>query len=153
MSLKVNTTRFGMLEVCEEKIISFPYGIPGFPQLTRFIYIDRGEQDGPFAWLQAVDDPDVAFIIVNPTIVKPDYQITIAEQDIADIDLADASEAEVFVIVSIRSELKDATANLCAPVIINVPKRKGKQIVLDNPDYPIRYPVFGSAPTRTEEVG
>lgn len=150
--LKVETTRFGTLEVSEDKVIYFPKGIFGFPQLTRYIYLDRGEQDGPFAWLQAVEDPDVAFIVIDPRLLKPDYSVRVSAGEVEELQLKDPSQAQIFVIVNVPGQLQNATANLCGPLIINPAKRLGMQLVLDNDQYPLRYPIFGSS-VKTEVVG
>jgi len=69
-----DTTRFGRLEVTEDRVISFVQGMPGFERLKRFILIDH-DQEGVFKWLQAVDDPAVAFLLTDPTSFKPGYTV------------------------------------------------------------------------------
>lgn len=145
--LTINTSRFGPLTIDEKDIIVFYKGIPGFPQLRRFIYLDRGAEDGPFGWLQALDDAEVAFIVIDPLVLQPQYQVAATVEMVADLDITQSEQVQVLAIVTLTDDLATATANLRAPLLINVDKRLGQQLVLEDA-LPVRHPIFGAQDTQ-----
>ncbi|MEK7825853.1 MAG: flagellar assembly protein FliW [Nitrospirota bacterium] len=140
--MKIDTTRFGEIDVLKDKLIEFPNGILGFPELKRYAFLENNS-DLPFGWLQAVDDKDMAFVVMDPLPFKPDYRLSIKEKEIADIDIRDESELCVLVILTIPSrDSQGITANLQGPLVINLTNRKGKQVVLPDSGYTCKYPIF-----------
>jgi flagellar assembly factor FliW len=140
--VKIDTTRFGEIDVLKDKLIEFPNGILGFPELKRYALLENNN-DLPFGWLQAVDDKDMAFVVMDPLPIKPDYRLSIKEKEIADIDIRDESELCVLVILTIPSRgSQGITANLQGPLVINLANRKGKQVVLPDSGYTCKYPIF-----------
>ncbi|MFH0925708.1 MAG: flagellar assembly protein FliW [bacterium] len=136
--MQVLSSRFGTVEVDPQDIIEMPVGLFGFPDVRRFIIIDQGE-DNPFKWLQAVDDPALAFVIIDPLIFKPDYRVVISKKEVGDLGLVNENEAKVYVIVVITDNPYDMTANLLGPLIINPKTRKAKQIVLSESEYTTKH--------------
>lgn len=132
--MKVQTTRFGEIEIADADVVTLPEGLVGFPELVRYIILDH-DQDSPFKWFQSVDDGSMAFIIVNPLTFRPDYTVEVAEAEIADLDLADPDDAVISVIVTIPSDPKKMSANLKAPLIFNLQNRAGKQLILKEAQY------------------
>jgi len=135
------TARFGTLEVEDDKIIHFERGLPGFPDCTQFIVLDH-DIETPLKWLQCVDRPEVAFLVVEPEQVLSKYQVEVPdavlqmlgwEQD------AEPSDVAVFVILNVDGE--KLTANLRAPVIVNIATRRAFQMILEDPSIPLRHPV------------
>lgn len=140
--MRIDTTRFGEIEVEKDKLIEFPNGILGFPELKRYALLENNS-DLPFGWLQAVDDKDTAFVVMDPLPIKPDYRLSIKEKEITDIDIMDESELCVLVILTIPSrDSQGITANLQGPLVINLANRKGKQVVLPDSGYTCKYPIF-----------
>lgn len=140
--VKFNSTRFGGLVVEEKKIISFPNGILGLPDAKRFMMLDY-EGDVPFKWLQCVDEPALAFLVVEPDFIKPDYKITLRMSDIAEIGEAEDKDVVIMAILTIpEGNPKGMTANLRGPLVINSLTLRGKQVVLEDDRYLIRYPLF-----------
>jgi len=125
--VRFKTSRFGTLEVEDNKIINFPDGLLGFPDIKRYILIDY--KDTPLKWLQAVDDPDVAFIVLEPSILNPDYTVSLDPQNRKEIQIEDDHDLAVLVIV--RVEGKRVIANLNGPILLNASLMKGMQIILD----------------------
>jgi len=121
------TTRFGVIEIPEEKIIDFPEGIPGFPFIKRYVLMDY--KDTALKWLQAVDDPDVAFIVVDPLIIKPDFNISLDDSMRAVLNLI--NDEDLAVLVIIRREGDNIIANFQCPLLLNAGTMKGVQIFLD----------------------
>jgi flagellar assembly factor FliW len=134
--MKINTTRFGEIDIEEDKIISFPLGIPGFPHLKQYILLDYKD---PIKWLHAVDDPDVAFIVAEPFSLFPDYSLTV-EDDIEEfLEIKDVGDTVVLVILNVSDNTLNA--NLKAPLIVNIAKLKAIQIILEDDRYSFRTPV------------
>lgn len=127
--IKLNTSRFGELEVNEEKIMNFPSGLIGLPDINRFILIDH--KDTPLKWLQAVDAPDIAFIVVAPSVIVQDYFLNIDKAVKQFIQLED--EEDLAILVTMRVNGDDVIANFQGPIVINSRAMKGVQVVLDRP--------------------
>jgi len=128
--IKLNTSRFGMLEVKEEKIINFSSGLVGLPNLNRFILVDH--KDTPLKWLQAIDDPDIAFIVVSPSLIIAEYSLDLDKSVKQFIQLE--NEDDLAVLVTMRVNGEDVIANFQGPIVINSRAMKGVQVVLDRPD-------------------
>ncbi len=126
--ISIKTSRFGVVEIPEEKIIDFPEGIPGFQQIKRYILMDY--KDTPLKWLQAVDDPDVAFIVVEPQLINPDFNVSVDEQTKTLLELRD--EDDLAVLVIIRREGDQLIANLQYPLFFNSVLMRGMQACFDS---------------------
>jgi len=121
-------TRYGTLEIDPDTLLSFPSGLPGFENLTRFTLLHEEGKSTVF-WLQSVDDTDVQFSVTNPNNFKVNYQITLQDDEAEMLELTDDSETIVLLILS-RDEGEDPSAikaNFMAPLVINVTSRKGMQ--------------------------
>ncbi len=139
--MEITTERFGRIEIGEEEIIGFGSGLPAFEGVRRFVVL-RPAAAAPFAWLQAVDRGDLAFLLLEPWAFCADYDLDIGEGDCRGIDLASPEEAEVYAILTARGSMSEMTANLLAPVAINRRTRRGKQVINNLPHYTIRHPVL-----------
>ncbi len=139
--MKVNTTRFGEIDVPENDLILMPQGVIGFQDLKKYVILDH-EKDSPFKWLQSVEDGSIAFVLINPLTFKPDYEVEVTEAEINDLELESEEDAVISVIVTIPSNPKNMTANLKGPLIFNLKNRKGKQIVLQDPRYTTRHNIM-----------
>lgn len=139
--MKIQTSRFGEIEVNEDMLLTFPAGIIGFPESTRYIILEH-DRPAPFRWMQSVDEPDLAFAIADPADVQPDYQVTVRAEDLADLGSPDEGDILLFVILTVRSaDPSDMTANLRGPIAANVSTRRAKQLVLAD-ELPTRAPLF-----------
>ncbi len=127
--IRFNTSRFGVLEVKEDSIINFPAGLVGFPELNRFILIDH--RDTPLKWLQALDNPDIAFIVVSPDLIVAEYSIDLDKTVRQFLQLENEEDLAVLVIMRLNGE--DIIANFQGPLLINTCAMKGVQVVLDSP--------------------
>ncbi len=139
--ITIQTSRFGALTVSEDTVVRIPAGMIGFPGATQFVVLDHF-RPAPFKWLQSLDQPDLAFAILDPSDLSCDYHITLSEQDAHDLGAQDHDEYAVFVLLTVRSAEPDGTtANLRGPVLVNLRTRNGKQVVLAE-DLPTRFPAF-----------
>jgi len=140
--VKLETKHFGCIDIEEENIISFPEGLPGFEDTRKYVLLGKNDEESPFRWLQCVDRPDVAFAIIDPRLIKPDYVAHIESADIEILDIKEEDKALVYVILVVPEDITKMTANLKAPVIINPFNNMGKQVVLEKGDYGIKHYVF-----------
>ena len=117
--MRVETTRFGALDVHEETLITFPAGIIGFPNSSRYVILDH-TRDVPFKWLQSVDEGQVAFVIMDPALFKSDYHVPVDPDTLGEIGASDLDSLVCFVILTIPSaDAARVTANLRGPVVVN----------------------------------
>jgi len=137
--MKIQTSRFGELEVDERRLIRFEKGILGFPDQQRYALIQTG-QDSGFYWLQAVDRADLAFVVCDPRLFVPEYRIPVKSEELERLGLSEVDEAQVFVIVNKIDRV--LTGNLQGPLVINVQTRQGKQMVLSDRRYTTRHPLM-----------
>ena len=110
----------GSSSVEDERIITFPSGLLGFPDHTRFALIQTGEENY-FFWLQSVDEPNLAFVVTDPTIFFKDYQVPVREETWQDLQLADEGDVQCFVICNKVGEW--LTGNLLGPIVVNAANR------------------------------
>jgi len=137
--MDIQTTRFGTLTVEDERIMTFDDGLLGFPECRRFALIQTGEENY-FFWLQSTDDPNLAFVIADPSIFFRDYAVPVREETQAAIDLEDVAHAQAFVICNKVGEW--LTGNLLGPLVINVRNRRGTQVVLTDKKWTTRQPLL-----------
>ena len=137
--MEIQTTRFGLLSIEDERVMTFTRGLLGFPDHTRFALIQTGE-DNYFFWLQSVDDPNLAFVVTDPTIFFKDYAVPVREEAQAEIALADAALAQVFVICNKVGDW--LTGNLLGPILVNAENRLATQVVLTEKKWTTRQPLY-----------
>lgn len=135
----VQTSRFGPVEVDEQRIIHFPRGILGFPQYRTYALV-QAEQDATFYWLQSLEAPDLAFVVTDPLLFIPEYTIPLREETRTDLGLKDLSEASVLVIVNKVGDT--LTANLQGPLVIHGTTCVAAQIVISEKKYQTRHPIL-----------
>ncbi len=139
--MQIETSRFGKIEIEESKIIFFTSGILGFPEAKRYVLIPH--PNSPFFWLQAVDVPELAFVVIDPKIFFPEYEITIPPEAKKELHIKDKDEICILCIVTIpKDKPEEMTVNLLGPIIINVTRKLAKQIVLNSKRYPLREPLY-----------
>lgn len=144
--MKLNTKNFGEIEIDKEKIILFPEGILGFEEEKQFIIINSEDEENPFQWLQSVSNPDLAFVIINPFFVYPNYDIVIPETAQNKLKIKDEKDIIIYSIVVVPEDMEKMTANLLGPIIINIHEKIGKQIVLDDNRYSTKHYIFKENP-------
>jgi flagellar assembly factor FliW len=140
--VKINTSRFGEVEVDESARISIPGGLIGFPEQESYVII-RHNPESPFLWFQSVEEPDLAFVIVDPRLFKPDYEAPLTTRVLNLVQAESVEDVSVFVIVTIPPGQPEAmTANLLGPLVFNTSKRIVRQVVVENEEYSHRYPIM-----------
>ena len=142
--MKANTRLFGEIDIDEEKIITLENGMIGFPDLRKFTLIfDKEKERTPSSimWFQSMDEPEVAFPVMHPNELKPDYAPSVSDEML--IPLGDLTEDNTYILVTLTAaaDKKDTTVNLKAPLVINKDTRKGCQVIVED-DYPIKFNVY-----------
>jgi flagellar assembly factor FliW len=136
--MKVNTTRFGTVEVDDGAEITFTQPILGFQEYRRFILLP-GPENSPLKWLQSTESGELAFIVMDPRAAVPDYEIRIGSQEMAELAVDSIEELEVYTLVVVPQDRTQIRTNLKAPVLVNPRQRLAKQTILDRSKYPIQF--------------
>jgi len=150
----IETTRFGGLEAAEEELITFPRGLVGLPELTGFFMFD-GPAGTPFKWLQSTDRAELAYVVCDPVLFVPDYRVRASVEELAPVEITAVDDAVVAVVLSVPDDWRLMTANLAGPLVFNVPKRLGMQLVVSDPAFSVKHCVFGGpgGPAAAEAPG
>ncbi|NLV22462.1 MAG: flagellar assembly protein FliW [Syntrophomonadaceae bacterium] len=140
----IKTARFGELDVGEQDIVEFNPGLLGFEKLTRYILMDIAEIPD-FKWLQSIDEPNLAFLLVDPFTIKKSYCVELSDDVVNKLEIKEPEQVLVYTIVTVpKSGFKNATTNLVGPLIINWLRKKGKQIIFERDSNSIRYPLISN---------
>jgi flagellar assembly factor FliW len=137
-TIVVASSRFGDLTVPADSLIEFPGGLIGFPKAHRFVMVDHKP---PFSWLHSADDPNLAFVVVDGFEFGPSYDVKPPSGD-KECDFQSTDEYAILVIVTVRPDPRMTTANLKAPLFVNLKNRKGVQMIFDSPRFSTRYPLW-----------
>jgi flagellar assembly factor FliW len=141
--MNCRSTRFGSFEIKEESVLTFPSGLLGFPDQTRYVILDH-DTDVPFKWLQAVGDPGLAFVIMDPADVVQGYSVALTPEALAELKSDRSDDLSIAVILTIPSaDPASVTANLRGPLVMNPRTKLGKQVVLTD-SFPTRHALFSS---------
>lgn len=137
-TITVRSTRFGEFEVPASTVIEFPRGIIGFPNQRRYIMLEHKE---PFCWLQSVDEPSLAFVVIDGMGLGEHYDRKIPLMD-PHCDFRADDEFAILLIVTVRSDPSETTANVKAPIFVNMRNRRGVQVIYDDPQLSTQHPLF-----------
>lgn len=125
----------------EDEIITFEKGVPGFQDLKNFVIKEVGE-DSPFSILQSIEDKEIGFILISPFLVNDKYEINLSKEIINNLKIKSPDEVLLYSIVTLSSNMKEITANLKAPLIINLNTKKAEQYIIDKDTYKIKEKIF-----------
>lgn len=140
--MRINTTKFGEIEVGDDTVFTFVEPIIGYEHLKKYVLVEHNV-NSLFKWLQSVEDPDLAFPVSSPSFFDIEYQFEIPTDIAEKLELTSVETLISLNIVSIPSaNPRKSTINLLAPIIINAANREGMQIILSNSNYPVRCPLF-----------
>lgn len=137
------TRNFGDIEVPVDKVICFKDGIPGLDCMKR-CFIVKVEETLPFYWLQSVEDGDTALPVINPLLIDSEYSPAVEDSIWDELELDRDEDLLVVNVSVIPQDIKRMTANMAAPILINIVKNIGRQAVLENSAYPMRLPIYDS---------
>ena len=137
--MTVVTKAYGKIEVDERQKIRFPGGLLGFEALKEYALLDGEKQ--PFYWLQSLESAAAAFVLIDPFLFRPDYEMDISDEELAAIGVESPESALFFTIVTIPADGGPMTANLQGPVVINRDRRMGMQVVLNDPRWNTKHDI------------
>lgn len=139
---KVNTDRFGEIEIDEKKIIHFKDGIPAFEDEHEFVILPYDEES-PYYFMQSLNKPDLAFLLTIPDIFFTDYSVEIDDATVAELEIKDTAKVIIYTIITIpNGSVRLMTTNLLAPIIFNTENMSAKQIVMDKSNYTTKHRLF-----------
>lgn len=140
--MEINTRDFGIVEVEDDAIYEFDEGLYGFEDVKRFAIFAKDFDDISFLYLQAIDSIVPCFLVFEPWELHPDYQPSLTKEDM-DLCQVDNIEDLIFlVIASVPSTIENLSINIKSPVVLNPKTRKARQVILQNPDYTVKYLPF-----------
>jgi flagellar assembly factor FliW len=128
---------FENLVYAKEDVITFPDGIPGFEAFKQFVLVKVPEHD-PFEWLVCITNVKLRFAVINPLIILPDYNPPVTKSQLASLKLEKPDDVRVYVLITLKDNLLESTANMIGPLFINPRKMIGKQIVVDSDKYSVQ---------------
>ncbi|WP_053360817.1 flagellar assembly protein FliW [Bacillus sp. FJAT-27251] len=141
--MKIQTVRFGEMEVDESRLITFEKGIPGFEEDKRYVLLPADEQgETPFFFLQSVERAELSLLLLDSFSFFEGYDVELGDSLIGKLEIEKPEDVLVLTTVTAKGGLKEATTNLKAPIVINHSKRLGMQVVLENKSYMVKQPLF-----------
>ena len=152
--MKVNTKAYGLIEVNEKQKVTFPNGLFGFEAIKEYVLLDAEQE--PFYWLQSLNEEHIAFILINPFLFRPDYEMNIENEELLPIGITDPNKAMIFSIVTIPMDNSGMTANLQGPIIINRDNHEAIQVVLTDSRWKTKHDIIAELKTlhsNTKQTG
>lgn len=141
--MKINTRIFGEVDIADEKIIHFPLGIIGFPDLTNFTLIhDEEKGAGSIHWLQSIQEPGFAMPVMDPLVVNPEYNPDVDDELLKPIGEWVPEDVLVLVTVTVPGDLTKMSVNLRGPIIINAAEKKACQVIVEGDGYDVKFPIY-----------
>jgi len=142
LTVTINSKALGQVTVAEDHIITFAAGLPGFPDEHRYVLINH-QLESPFYCLQCVDNPSLAFVVVDPAALVPDYSPRNGAGVLTELHASSPDDLRVLVTLTIPpGRPREITANLMSPLLINLEQGLGKQVVIDKPQYSHQHPLI-----------
>jgi flagellar assembly factor FliW len=140
--IKINTSRFGELEIDEKRVVHFKDGIPAFEDEKEFVILPY-EEETPYYFMQSMKSPDLAFLITVPFLFFPKYTFEIDDETVAELDINEKDKVLYYTLITIPNySIRYMTTNLLAPVVINTKNMQAKQIVLEKTNYTTKERLF-----------
>ncbi len=138
----VKTRLFGEIAIEDEKIITLPAGLIGFPDMKKFTLIFDEEKKGNIMWFQSLDEPQFAMPVLDPNLLDIGYNPVVNDELL--LPLGELREDNLFVLVTLTvpADVKKMTVNLRAPLVINTETMLAGQIMVEDEDAPIRFPIY-----------
>ena len=141
--MRINTKVFGEVDIADEKIIHFPLGIIGFPDLTDFTLIHDEEKGADsIHWLQSVQEPGFAMPVMDPLLVLPTYNPEVEDELLKPIGNWELDDVLVLVTVTVPSDLTKMSVNLRGPIVINAEEKKACQVIVEGDEYAVKFPIY-----------
>ena len=145
--MKIKTKIFGEIEIEENKTINFPGGIIGFPDMKEYILIfeekkENTESKASISWLQSLEEPSLALPVVDPLFLIKDYEPTVEDELLKPLGEIKPEELLILTAITVPADIEQMTVNLRAPIVINSETRRGCQVIAENTELDVRYPIY-----------
>ena len=152
--MKANTRLFGAIDIPDDKIIVLENGMIGLPDMKHFalIYDEEKEGGGKVRWFQSMDDPETAFPVMDPLIVKEDYDPAINDDILRPLGELNVENTFILTTLTVPKDIQKMSINLKAPIVINTDTKKGAQIIVED-DMPVKYMIYDLLKSRKEKAG
>ncbi|MCI1858734.1 MAG: flagellar assembly protein FliW [Sporolactobacillus sp.] len=137
--MKIQTKYYGEQTIAEKDVIRFPSGLPGFADQRRYVLQPFGDV---FAILQSLDDVQIALMVTSPFLFYESYCVDLPDSFVKQLEIDSEQDAGIWAVISVKSPFAESTANLRAPIVINMRKRIGKQYIPDHSPYSLHEPLF-----------
>ncbi|OGH60302.1 MAG: hypothetical protein A3G34_09670 [Candidatus Lindowbacteria bacterium RIFCSPLOWO2_12_FULL_62_27] len=145
--MKIKSRPFGEIEIDETRIITVQGGMFGFEGFERFALVGVQEQK-PFEWLQCIDEPGIAFVVIRPEAFMPAYQLQISEADKTALNVGSESELLCYIVCVIPDDMRKITVNLKGPVVVHPKSMQARQVISQVEPYTVRHPLFDAQKDR-----
>ncbi len=151
----INTKLFGTIDLSEDKILTFDQGLIGFESLKLFAILYDLEKDSKrsVCWLQSLDEPELAFPVIDPFLVKQNYNPEINDNSVSSLGEVIEDDLSVLVTLAVPKDTTKMSCNLRAPIIINTETRKGAQVITETAEYPVKYYIYDILKAKKQERG
>jgi len=140
--MKIQTKYHGEVEIVEDTILTFAKGIPGFPDETKFTLLPLPDLTN-MSVMQSVTTPGLAFVVADPYSIFSPYEFALDDNTVEELEISGPEDVSALVILTVQDPFEKSTANLQAPIVMNMKKNKGKQVILNNENYKTKQPLFG----------
>ena len=141
--MQITTKVFGEITVDDDKLIYFPKGIIGFPDLKDFALIhDEEKGSDSIHWLQSIQEPAFAMPVMDPLLVCPDYNPEADDELLNNLGEIKPDDLLVLVTVPVPSDLTQMSVNLKGPIVINAGERKAIQVIAEGDTYQVKFPIY-----------
>ena len=152
--MEILTKAFGKITIDDEKIINFPKGIVGFPDLTEFALIHDVEKGTEtIHWLQSIQEPGFAMPVMDPLLVCPDYNPEVDDELLSHLGELNPEELLVLVTVTVPKDITKMTVNLKGPIVINAAERKATQVIVEGDQYQVKFPIYDILDANKKKAG
>lgn len=146
----IKTDYYGEVAYEKEDLFFFPDGLFGFPELKYYLPLCPNADDDSMLLLQSTEKPEIAFVVINPVFLRPDYAPVLTPSELAYLNVSNSDELSYFVICILRNDYLENTVNLKCPLAVNPQTHTGMQIILENTDYDYRHSLSSFASFRQE---
>ncbi len=141
--MTIMTKVFGEITIDDDRIITFPKGIVGFPELTEFALLhDSDKGADSIHWLQSIQEPAFAMPVMDPLRVCPDYNPEVDDEILKNLGELNPDDMLVLVTMTVPKEVEKMTVNLKGPIIINAAQKTAMQVIVEGDEYPVKFPIY-----------
>lgn len=139
--MQLDTVRFGLIEIDENKLLTFAEGLPGLESCRTFAIL-QFDESYPIIWLQSTEDGGICLPVIDSFLAVPEYAFNLSDEDVSELALAGPEDLQIISVMVIPDNIEQMTVNLAAPIVINLHTGAAKQIILNGGEYNVRFPVF-----------